>query len=97
MLCSVVDTWTVSPVSIVSVNIVVMWFGNVSLEGGERASERNVSCVSECYEQISKCLIIVKENTETCWGGDLLKALFTLLRGTSFSRANRRHQEPLCL
>lgn len=45
MLCSVVDTWTVSPVSIVSVNI-VMWFGNVSLEGGERASERNVSYVS---------------------------------------------------
>lgn len=46
MLCSVVDTWTVSPVSIVSVNIVVMWFGNVSLEGGERASERNMSHVS---------------------------------------------------
>lgn len=80
MLYSVVDKWTVSPVSIVSVNIVVMWFGNVSLEGGERASERNVSCVSECYEQISKCLFIVKEDTETGWRDDLLKALFTLTR-----------------
>lgn len=80
MLCSVVDKWTVSPVSIVSVNIVVMWFGNVSLEGGERASERNVSCVSECYEQISKCLFIVKEDPETGWRDDLLKALFTLTR-----------------
>lgn len=67
--------------------------------GGRREGKwkKRVTCVSECYEQISKCLIIVKENTETGWRGDLLKALFTLLRGTSFSRANRRHQEPLCL
>lgn len=60
MLCSVVDKWTVSPVSIVSVNIVVMWFGNVSLEGGERASERNVSylSVNVTSRSASVCLLL---------------------------------------